>query len=266
MKMLFCTGIILLTWGFVQASPQDKTNLPASQETETAKKAGGPEKTPRKPVVTILAGFDLLEPSKVEKLPMVVGATRGLVPHPHLVALAPRLGKLYGAHPVFAWSCDLQVPKSFFILTDDEQTEVFRAEADGTEYRYPDHAPGLLPGKTYFWRVQVQSAVFGTTASAPVGVLVVSPPQRDEIEKKLAQCPGDSYDAAQARARVFTNYRLWYDALASYKDLIARYPNRSELYQERGTIYAQINATMNLATDDFGRAENLQHGTKSSGN
>ncbi len=54
-------------------------------------------------MVTNLAGFDLTDTKKLAGQPMVVGATRG--EHP-LVPLAPHLGKLYGAHPTFAWSYD----------------------------------------------------------------------------------------------------------------------------------------------------------------
>lgn len=260
MKMLFCAAALLLAWGAVQTPPQDKTNPPDSKKTEAPKKPAGPEKTSRKRVVTNLAGFDLLESSKVEKQPMAVGATRGLPPP---VALAPCLGKLYGANPVFAWRYDRKPQKSFFVLTDDAQTEVFRAEASGPEYRYPSGAPPLQPGKTYFWTVEVQSPIFGATTSAPVGLLVVTPAQREEIKNKLARFPGDAYDASLARARILTGARLWYDALTAYADLISRYPDRSELYEQRGTIYAQVDATKPLAEDDFARAEKLQRETKS---
>ena len=79
--------------------------------------------------------------------------------------------------------------------------------------------------------------------------------QRQEIEKKLANFPGDSYQARLARAQVFTDARLWYDALDAYTELIERYPSRAELYENRGTIYAQLSRTQELAQADFSRAE-----------
>ena len=107
----------------------------------------------RKRVVSNLSGFDLLEPSKSQNQTMVVGGTRGL---PSPVALAPRLGKLYGANPKFAWSCEGNVEKFVFVLRDDAETEVFRTETSGTEFRYPSDAPSLQLGKTYFWTVEAQ--------------------------------------------------------------------------------------------------------------
>jgi hypothetical protein len=263
MRFLSYAAALLLASGVLQAQSQEKPQPPASQKAVEGKKTGGPEeKSPRKRVVTNLAGFDLLDPGKVGKQPMVVGATRGLA---RPVALAPRLGKLYGANPAFAWRCDNESSTAIFLLTDDAQTEVFRVESGAAGYRYPPEAPPLQPGATYFWTVEVQSPLLGASTSAPVGLLVVSSSQREAIEKKLAQFPGDTYDAGLARARVFTDSRLWYDALAAYTELIKRYPDRGELYEQRGMIYAQLDATKSLAEEDFARAEKVQHGTRPPG-
>lgn len=254
MKILCCAAATLLVLGIAQGHPQEKPKQQDSKKTEDTKKPRGSEKTRRKRVVTNLAGFDLLEPSKLEKQTMVVGASRGLA---HPVALAPRLGKLYGGKPVFAWTYEGNAEKFVFVLRDDAETEVFRGEASGTEFHYPADAPSLQPGKTYFWTVEVPSAFLGATSSAPVGFLVVSPSQREEIEKKLAEFAGDSYEASLSRARVFTDSRLWYDALAAYTQLIERYPDRAELYEQRGTIYEQFDVTQKLAGQDFNRADGL---------
>ncbi len=149
-------------------------------------------------------------------------------------------------------------------MRNDAQEEVFRGDASGTSYLYPANAPALEPRKTYFWTVEVSSAILGTVASAPVGFLVVSPGQREEIEKALAGIgSSDPYQAALERARVFTDYRLWYDALGAYTDLIGHYPERAELYDQRGTIYAQLSVTQKLAEQDFASAEELEDAGKS---
>jgi len=94
-------AVTLLAVGCLFAQAQQSTpQKPNPQEPKT--KSQQAEKPPRKRVVTDLSGFDLLEPSKVQKQTTVVGGTRGL---PRPVALAPRLGKLFGTTPEFAWSC-----------------------------------------------------------------------------------------------------------------------------------------------------------------
>jgi hypothetical protein len=231
-----------------QSTPQ-KPNPPVQKN-----KSQQAAKPPRKRVVTDLSGFDLLEPSKVQKQTTVVGATRGL---PRPVALAPLLGKLFGTTPEFAWSCGGDFHQFVLVVRDDTEQEVFRAPVTGNTFRYPPDAPPLKPEKNYFWTVEIPSTILGPT-SKPAGLLVISSGERAEIEKKLAQVTGDSYDAGLARARVFTDYRLWYDALAAYTDLITRYPDRSELYEQRGTIYAQLEVTKNLAERDFKLADDLR--------
>jgi hypothetical protein len=214
------------------------------------------KKAPRKRVVMDLSGFDLLGSGHET---MVVGATRTL---PHPLALAPQLGKMYGTSPTFAWSYGSEAGKFVFVLLDEAQQEFYRTEVAGTQLRYPKDAPALVPGKTYFWIVQVALGVLGSVQSAPAGFLVVSSSQREELEKVLAQIPpGDSYALALGRAHVFTRNRLWYDAVAAYSDLIARFPDRAELYEQRGMIYAQLESTRPLADQDFARADSLTAAT-----
>lgn len=255
MKVLSYAAAALLALGSVQAQPQEKPKQPRSSQSEQTKKTGG-QKKPRRRVVTNLAGFDLLEPSKLEKQTMVVGATRGL---PHPVALAPRLGKLFGTTPEFAWSYAGESREFVFVVRDDAQEEVFRAQVTGNIFRYPEDAPAFRPEKTYFWTVEVSSPILGSSASDPSAFLIVSEGQKEEIEKALARATSpDPFEAGLARARVLTDYRLWYDVLAAYGYLIARYPDRAELYEQRGTIYAQLKVTGKLAEQDFNRAEELE--------
>lgn len=95
-------------------------------------------------------------------------------------------------------------------------------------------------------------------AALDVAFAVVSSSQREEIEKALAQIPAiDLYRRDVARARVFTDHRVWYDAIAAYSELITRFPARGELYEQRGKIYAQTQATKALSEKDFKRADEM---------
>ena len=213
------------------------------------------EKTRRKRVVSDLSGFDLLDQGKVKKESMVVGATRGFTPP---VLLAPRLGRVYGQRPLFEWADESRPAGFVFALTDESQEELFRAETAQPQWAYPADAPRLEPGRTYFWTVQASSGLF-TSPSAPAGLLVVSGTQRQEIDRALAAVAAtDPYEQARAKVRVFTDHRLWYDAVAACSDLIARFPDRPEAYEDRATIYAQLDATQARAEADFAKAEALR--------
>ena len=86
----------------------------------------------------------------------------------------------------------------------------------------------------------------------------MSPEEQAEIEKALTQSTAkDPYDSGVARAKIFTNHRLWYDTIGAYTDLIAHYPEHAELYEQRGAIYAQLAATKPLADEDFIKADEL---------
>ena len=232
-----------------QTPPQ---TVPANPPDRQPAKNEGDKKPPRKRIVSDLSGFDLLGSGKQT---MVAGATRAL---PRPVALAPKLGKLYGAEPLLVWSYEGDVRKFVFVLEDESQKEIYRAEVAGTEFQYPKDAPPLVPGKTYFWMAEVSLGMLGDVESTPVGILVASAEQRAEVEKELSAASSpDVYLRALARAQVFTKYRLWYDAVAAYDGLIARFPNRAELYEQRGTIYAQLDATKALSQQDFARADAL---------
>jgi uncharacterized protein DUF928 len=226
------------------SKPAPKTQPPAKTETKK-----------RQRVVTDLSGFDLLAPSKLKKQPMVTGATRGF---PEPAALAPRLGKVYDTRPVFNWSYPGKLRKFAFVLKGDDGQEIFRTDVEGTTFRYPETAPPLEPGKTYFWTVEATTMV-GVQPSAPVGFVVVSEEARKELADGLGMIPdGDSYQAGVKRAKFLTDHRLWYDALAAYSELIAKHPEKAELYEQRGTIYAQVAATQSLSDQDFARADALE--------
>jgi hypothetical protein len=246
--------LVLHSSSWAQAQPQTSTP-PAKQSKDPAKLRE--EKPPARPprVVTDLSGFDLLDPSKTKKQTMVAGATRGM---PRATALAPKLAKLYGSNPLFRWSYPGKAQKFVFVLMDDSQAELLRTDVSGTEFRYPAAAPQFAPGKTYFWTVE-PSTIMLAEPSSPVGFVAIPAPQRQEMEQRLMAIKSvDAYAAELQRAQVFTDQRLWYDAIGAYTDLIGEYPDRAELYEWRGTIFAQFEATQPLADNDFARAEELE--------
>lgn len=218
------------------------------------KEDSGNHKMIRKKLIADLSGFELLKPGKASNSQTVVGGTRGgAAPD----ALAPRLGKFYRSGAFFSWSNPSEASDFTFVITDDQDFEIFRAKVHGTNFVYPSGAPQLQPGKIYSWRV-ASSGLLGGDPSDPVEFTVVSTREREEIEKAIAAIPeGDDWHAGLARAQVLTDHRLWYDALGAYCALIAQWPDRAELFEKRGTIYSQIEITKQLAEMNFAEAEKL---------
>ena len=238
-------AVLLAAAGIAGAQTTEKPPSPAPRKEEPSRK--------RPRVVSDLSGFELLDPEQLKDKPMVAGATRVLgAPAP--VILAPRLARLHGTSPVFAWQHE---GKRFaFVLWDEAGTELHAAQVEGTRYVWPSGAPRLADGQTYLWSVRLAEPAAAPAATA--GVVVVTPAERRQIDEALAGATApDPYDQALARGQAFVAERVWYDALGVYSDLIARFPDRAEAYERRATLYAQIPALQGQADEDFARADQL---------
>jgi hypothetical protein len=246
MKTVFA---ILLLFGSLAYAQSKAPAKPAPQKAE-------PPKPQRQRVSTNLSSFDLAPQQKVEKAAGVAGASRGAGNASSPVLLAPHLGKLYGPAPLFNWSFGRRVRKFVFVMADENQEEIYRADVTRPEFQYSSDAPRLEPGKTYYWHIEPDPKTMELMASDPAGLKVVSGPELQEIEQALSKIgPADNFDTGLARARLFRDHGLWYDALGAYGELIEKNPDRSELYEERAAIYSQLEPTKELADHDLARAK-----------
>jgi hypothetical protein len=244
------------TMAVSQGKPADsgKPSPTASQRKDS--RAAQPAPRPR--VTTNLGAFELAPQQNVRETVSVSGASRGAAGQSAPVLLAPHLGKLYGPSPRFAWIFSRPARKYVFLLMDESQEEIYRTEVVRAEFQYPVDAPPLEPGKTYYWQIEPQPLTLDTAPSPPAGMQVVSGPELQELERALSRIgPSDSYEAGLARAQLFRDHGLWYDALAAYGDLIERNPDRAELYQQRAEIYASLDTTQDLAARDTARAQEI---------
>src|SRR5271170_368068 len=181
-----------------QARQQSQPSQP--RETSSAPPKSEPaKKPPRKRVVTDLSGFDLLTSKRQQgDAPMVSGATRGV--HA-LVALAPKLARLYGSNPVFHWAYPGKSAKFIFLLQDVNRKEVLRIEVAGLSCAYPESAPALDPGQTYFWSVEPVADFPNGEPSDRVGFVVVSGEERSAVDVELGKIKEmDPMAAGLARA------------------------------------------------------------------
>jgi hypothetical protein len=249
-SLVFSARAILFALGVSLAGPQQPNQAP--KKTEETKKPSA------KRVVPELSGFELQDPRKMRAEKTHLAATRGgLQPE----ALGPQRAKFYGASALFAWKYEGKATQFAIVFRDQEDNEVFRDETNSKEYRLPPKAYGFQPGKLYSWFVATMPPMIGANPSMPAEFVVISDSERAEIEKALAAIPnGDEYIAGLASAKVFTEHRLWFDAIGAYTELIAKFSDRAELYDARGTIYSQLGITEPLADADFARAEQRETG------
>ncbi|HZL28292.1 MAG TPA: DUF928 domain-containing protein [Acidobacteriaceae bacterium] len=195
-----------------------------------------------------LDGFDLTpkNAAPVRRPNQIGGVSRGLGT---LVLYAPTMGKSYTLTPTFSWRSD--DPKGEYTLRISQPgmgaDAVYEAKVVGDHFTYPADAPALKAGETYVWTVQPTVDMLGGPASA--SLVIVGGSEREAIDAALAKAQAAS-DPAAAAAKVYTDMRLWFDAVAAYSNLIERFPARSEFYQARADLYDQLPATSALADAD----------------
>jgi hypothetical protein len=254
---LAVAGVFSLPYAAAQNAPAAAQNPPAAQS------------PPPKPVRVRnnLDGFDLTgesanknqaaatspnsAPRRVVRPNQVGAVSRGIA---GATLYAPSMGKSYSLTPTFFWSTDAPEDEfTFRIVEPGAGPDVlYEAKVTGGRFTYPATAPALQPASTYVWTVQPTGDMLGGPASA--SVVIVSGKERDAISAALARAQAE-HDPAAAAAKVYSDMRVWFDAVASYSSLIERYPNRADFYQARADIYDQLTATAALAEADAARAK-----------
>jgi hypothetical protein len=254
-RLLFLTGgLLAANLAIGQAQPPSPP--PPKPPQTTTKDA--PKAPPRKRLVADLSGFEMSDPNQTRKQRAMLGATRGGASRPPQL-LAPDLTKFYGAAPLFTWLYPGRSEGFEIVFRDDDDNTILSQQVGTAEYRLKDASSRFQPGRTYYWSVRPFPSLVESSFSQAAGFVVVSDAERQQIERELAAfAQADAYTAGTERAGVLVNHRLWYDAIGAYGDLIKQYPGRAELYEERGTVYAQIEVTKAKADADFARADELQ--------
>lgn len=205
-----------------------------------------------------LSGFELApEHPSTDSSVQIGGGTRGGVPGPFLYA--PHRAKTYSANPTFNWGQLGAMNEFTFRVYDSSDNIVFEETVHGKSYTYPATAPALKTGETYSWTVQFSGGLMAEP-SEPVEFVVQSVEERKALQSALARISGHGLQDELRRAQIFEDARLWYDAVAAYSDVIAKFPREPEAYKRRGEIYDQIPETRDLAETDFAYAEKLQAG------
>jgi len=138
-----------------------------------------------------------------------------------------------------------------YCVIEDSSNDLFSAETDGTMFQYPETAPKLEHGKTYFWTVESAGPLSET--SQKVGFVVLSDAQRAKIEMDLSKSTSD-----RDRAEIFAKYRIWYDTVDAYERAIQSDPKSPELLEKRGTVLAQLEVTRKQGLKDLTAAAEIR--------
>ncbi|MBZ5704655.1 MAG: DUF928 domain-containing protein [Acidobacteriia bacterium] len=258
MKSLLTVFIAALIWLPLQQTTQSPASPPPAKtptqpptQAQTAPKESSTATKPSvKHVHVHMEGFELDKKSASQAGNTQVGsATRGAGPTVFLYA--PHLTKVYTLTPTFYWTSAVHTKAFVFRLYDAEGEVGYETRTPDFSLQYPTSAPPLEPGQTYVWNVLAGLGLLGG-GSLAAEFSVLSPEERAVLEKELAGAD------AMKRAAIFTDKRLWYDAIQAYTEIIAQHPEMADLYEKRGNIYDQIPATQDLAQADFEKADELR--------
>ncbi len=247
-----CTGTALLGPKRPDVGAQAAQQQPQPKPDPKSTAPDPAAKPKRKVLDADLSGFDISDNKSDKKVTTMLGGSRTAA-IPSAILLAPKRAKFLGQSATFDWSFTGHNEGYVLIITDEDETQLVHQQLKETHYRLESPATKFQPGQTYYWRVQVLP---NPLASEPLECEVVSAEEQQAIAKAIAAIPSaDPYQSALAKAQILTDHRLWFDALGAYDDLIAKYPDRSDLYNQRGAIYAQVSATKSFSESDFARAD-----------
>jgi Domain of Unknown Function (DUF928) len=213
-----------------------------------------PTPTQPRPARVKLDGFDLssqgahggLTPAKHSGANQIGGASRGIGA---VKLFAPDKGLAYSLHPTLQWSGTPDTKYKLHIEDLADHTS-FDTTVDGTSFTYPETASPFKPGSTYSWSVQPEIDIMGGTSDSAL-IVIAGGADREAIAAALAAITQTGEAGDRARAQVYFDKRVWYDAAEAYSILIAAHPDDSELHKMRGTLYDQVPATQKLADQDF---------------
>ncbi|MGH9861858.1 MAG: DUF928 domain-containing protein [Candidatus Acidiferrales bacterium] len=239
LRVVLAAGL-LLTPAFASGQQPPPSTKPA------------PKKLPPKPPPKLKVGAFELSKKSAASTSATAGASRGLEAQA-VVPLAPQLGKSYSVAPRLFWRKPPFISRVTVRLYDAEMNR-WEWEVEGTQFQIPAGEVALQAGAHYQW--QVLSSLGHLSAMHEIDV--VGEAERGEIEQGLAAlASADTLEGGLARARLFAEQGLWYDAVDAYTSLIEQYSDRADLYDERGQVLAALAVTKQESEQDERKAHEL---------
>jgi len=239
-------GMKLIVAGFVLTAVclvSGQQNAPKPTPKPAAKPDASASAAPTRVKINLKA-FELAPEKKVAAVAGPTASSRASSDK-HLRAMAPNKGASYSLTPIFQWGTGGSQRKFTVAVYRESGEEIFRGDAEGLQFRYPEAAARLEPGKTYYWTVEYRNAALTIGPSEPAYVAVLDDSERSALAADLATASD-----ARAQARILCRSFVWYDCVAKYDELIAMHPQDADLYAARAAAFEQVPATAELARHD----------------
>lgn len=171
------------------------------------------------------------------------GGTRGPAgAGPELYALAPeQMGFTASAQPVLYWYISKPVRATIEIAVADKRSVLLKTEIEGgaaagiQSVNLAAHGVQLRPATQYRWSVSVVNDPAQRSGDLfASGGIEYSPPS-EALEARLAEAGDD-----QARARIYAEEGLWYDALAAIGHWAREAPGDGTAVRARAGLLKQV--------------------------
>ncbi len=178
------------------------------------------------------------------------GAIRSSIPP--VVVLAPEDGgRTVSENPTFYWYLSSNSPyKTIFQIKDGTSGEtVLKVDGESIKkglYKFTLPATTLKSGKVYTWQLSFNKKGSSSGFSTINQVLLVN--AEPEMRKAMSAA-----NTELEKAKVYSNYGYWYDALDSYNKWLEFKPSDTAALQERNSIVSEV--LTSLATEDKQKAE-----------
>ncbi len=159
---------------------------------------------------------------------VAAGATRG-----PLKPIAPYEGLAYSPRPFFAWAPAPGAASYHFTLRDGAESSspiVYESDVKVAQFAYPQDAPALTPGRLYSWRVSTAGVMEKKLGAVATFFLLAGEDAaqvKAALEKAKLTAPKSAADRL-ARARIFEDFGVWYDALRIASELVSENPNDAD--------------------------------------
>ena len=152
--------------------------------------------------------------------------------------LSPRHTRVRADRPVFSWNADGEFDLFTVTVLSDDGT-VWSGTTTGTEMAYPEDAPVLEPGVTYYWRVEGE-ALLDTTRSGLVAFEVVAPDEVARLNEAEADLMG-RMEEGDARdfllGSFYAKQGLHAEAITVFERLAERQPDAPLALEILGKLY-----------------------------
>ncbi len=191
----------------------------------------------------------------------VLGGLRNSLNRDAISVVSPINTRMATDRPTFHWE-SLDGFDMYRVTLQVAGRELWSAETEETQIVYPDDAPALVAGETYFWRVTGEN-LMDSEDSKLVSFQVLSADEQASFEAALAELDaeyapdqrGDSYRFFLGTLQA--NHQVYGGAIASFEHIAKLHPGSANVHQILGSLYAEVGRVAD-AIESIERAAELR--------